>query len=589
MIPGGFSSSAFLAPLVNHLWQSTAVACAAWLLALALRNNRAGVRYWLWMIASLKFLLPFSLLIAAGEWLKPVSSRPIQGPALTSFVEQFTEPLAQPQSPVGLPTAETSANSHLLLTALFTLWACGAFALAFRWWRKWRQVRSAACKARPLTIAAGLPVLLSQSLLEPGVFGVFRPVLLLPDGIADHLTQSQVSAIIAHEECHVRRRDNLTFAMHMAVETLFWFHPLVWWIGAHLVEERERACDEAVLQSGNKAEVYAEGILNVCKLYFESPLACASGVSGSDLKKRIVRIMTKHVAQRLNLSRKILLAAAAFAAMAIPVTVGLLHAAQVRAQAQSAGATARLSEFEVATVRPSKPSDVRGSTFSFTPNYGISVTNGTLKGLIEMAYDVRDFQISGGPGWVNSKQFNIVAKSSTDSSPGHGAERAENTEEVRLRLQALLADRFQLKVRRETKELPVYVLTVNKGSSRLVEADATSAPDSSPPGINAACGRMTGTQTSMANLAYKLSRQLYRPVIDQTGLAGKYSFLLSWTPDSGPCSAPVSGSNPEPASGTSDGPSIFTAIEEQLGLKLESQKGPVEVLVIDHVEQPSAN
>jgi beta-lactamase regulating signal transducer with metallopeptidase domain len=94
------------------------------------------------------------------------------------------------------------------------------------------------------------------------------------------------------EMCHVRRRDNLTAANHMVVEAAFWFYPLVWWIRARLVEEREQACDEAVLQSGSDAEVYAEGILNVCKFYVESPLACVSGISGADLRKRVVRIMT---------------------------------------------------------------------------------------------------------------------------------------------------------------------------------------------------------------------------------------------------------------------------------------------------------
>ena len=92
-------------------------------------------------------------------------------------------------------------------------------------------------------LAVGVPVLSSSSLLEPGIFGILRPVLLVPEGIQDHLTSAQLNAIVAHEMCHVRRRDNLTFAIHMAVETLFWFHPVVWWIGARLVEVRELACD----------------------------------------------------------------------------------------------------------------------------------------------------------------------------------------------------------------------------------------------------------------------------------------------------------------------------------------------------------
>src|SRR5207247_4024707 len=127
----------------------------------------------------------------------------------------------------------------------------------------------------------------SPGLLEPGVVGLFSPILLLPEGIAERLTPPQLEAVLGHELCHIRRRDNLTSAIHMIVEAVFWFHPMVWWIGARLVEERERACDEAVLSLGSEPHDYAEGILNVCKSYLESPLSCVSGVTGSDLKERI--------------------------------------------------------------------------------------------------------------------------------------------------------------------------------------------------------------------------------------------------------------------------------------------------------------
>ena len=130
-------------------------------------------------------------------------------------------------------------------------------------------------------------------MLEPGVFGdPSTPSSSSPKASPPASPPPNSTAILAHELSHIRRRDNLTAAIHMAVEALFWFHPAVWWIKARLLEERERACDEAVLQSGNEAEVYAESILNVCRFYVESPLTCVSGVTGSDLKQRIVRIMT---------------------------------------------------------------------------------------------------------------------------------------------------------------------------------------------------------------------------------------------------------------------------------------------------------
>src|SRR5579862_9731364 len=102
------------------------------------------------------------------------------------------------------------------------------------------------------------------SLLEPAVFGIFSPVLLLPDGIADRLTRDQLKSVLIHELCHIRRRDNLATAIYMVVESLFWFYPLVRWIGKRLMEERERACDEEVLRVSGNPDIYVEGILKVC-------------------------------------------------------------------------------------------------------------------------------------------------------------------------------------------------------------------------------------------------------------------------------------------------------------------------------------
>jgi lipopolysaccharide transport protein LptA len=142
--------------------------------------------------------------------------------------------------------------------------------------------------------------------------------------------------VLAHELCHVRRRDNLTAAFHMVVEALLWFYPLVWWLGARLVAERERACDEEVLLSGTDPGAYAEGILRVCQHFLESPLICAAGVSGSNLKTRIEAIMNNQLAHRLNGPKKVMLAAAAVAAVAVPLVLGLAGSSTVRAQSVAA-------------------------------------------------------------------------------------------------------------------------------------------------------------------------------------------------------------------------------------------------------------
>jgi bla regulator protein blaR1 len=238
--------------------------------------------------------------------------------------------------------------------------------------------------------------------------------------------------------------------------------------------------------------------------------------------------------------------------------------------------------FEVASVKPSRSDDLRGPTYGFRPG-GLEVTNGTLKGIIQMAYDVPDFQISGGPGWINSERFNISAKAAGPDS----ADPRERIQNTRRMLQALLAERFQLQVHRETREIPQYALVIGKNGARLTGA---AAPDSETrgSGIRAGCGQMTGTRATMANLAFALTRQMGRPVMDRTGLGGRYDFQVEWAPDTG-CAGPPAAPGSDAQPDVTDRPSIFTALQERLGLKLEAVKGPVEVVVIDRVERPAAN
>jgi bla regulator protein blaR1 len=301
-----------LSPVANHLWQSTLFAGVAAILALALRKNRAQTRYLLWLSASVKFLVPFSLLVDVGsqfEWRNAAAVAPAL--PLVMAMEQISQPFTPPRHAVVTPSGIPMAQK-----VLGVLWFCGGAGVLFVWCVRSQRIRAALRVGSPLPLEAPIQVISSPILLEPGLFGIFRPVLLLPDGIADRLTPAQFQAILAHELCHLRRRDNLAAATHMLVEAIFWFHPLVWWIGARLIAERERACDEEVLQQGSQPEVYAEGILRVCKFYLESPLSCSSGVTGADLKQRIEAIMTHRILPRLTLTRKLLLASVGIAAVA---------------------------------------------------------------------------------------------------------------------------------------------------------------------------------------------------------------------------------------------------------------------------------
>jgi hypothetical protein len=149
-------------------------------------------------------------------------------------------------------------------------------------------------------------------------------VILLPEGIDAHLTPLQLESVLFHEMAHVRRRDNVTGLIHRVVEMLFWFHPLIWWMGARLHDEREGACDEDVLRAGIEPKEYAESILRICELYLESPLPFASGITTSNLKQRIEAIMTAHAAPRLTFARKAVLALAGCIALASPFVAGLV-------------------------------------------------------------------------------------------------------------------------------------------------------------------------------------------------------------------------------------------------------------------------
>ena len=304
-----------IAALLDHLWQSTLFAACIAALALLVRRQAARLRFALWLAASLKFLIPFSALVLLGRWLLPPVLVP--GPMLAAL-----KPAALPFSagPMTIKAVPAVLAGELLLG----IWAAGMlFALGRTLWHM-REMHLLLRDAADLDIAAPVPVKSAASFLEPGLVGIFRPVILLPAGLARNLTREELNAVLAHELTHLARRDNLTAALHMLVETVFWFHPLVWWISRRLVEERERACDENVLANGNAPLVYAESILKVCRYYVQTPLACTSGMSGPDLNVRLTAIMKGGEWEELPPPTILLLASLSAAALMLPVAAGML-------------------------------------------------------------------------------------------------------------------------------------------------------------------------------------------------------------------------------------------------------------------------
>lgn len=576
--------------LTNHVWQSTLFAVLIALMALAFRQNRAQVRYGLWLSASCKFLVPLSLLMSLGsrfEWI------PVTPKAVTATSVQFTlMQISQPFSSVSAPAPFTRATHDWITLAIFGIWACGFAAVIIVRFCGWRRVRAAIHSSTPLPIRAPIEVRSSPGLLEPGVVGLFRPILLLPAGIAERLRPAQFEAVLAHELCHVRRRDNITSAVHMIVEAVFWFHPLVWWIGARLVEERERACDEAVLRLGSKPHDYAEGILTVCKSYVESPLSCVSGVTGSDLKRRIQVILTGRAARELTFAKKVALTVAAVTSIMIPVAIGIMGIPRIQAQSQPS-----TPKFEAASIkscdafRKGNSQDLSSGTFHSECT--------TLERLIEQAYGLygnghmnpgSSLKVTGGPAWTTTNLYEIDAK-------------ADGTQSRALMngpmLQTLLEDRFKLKVHRESREVPVYALTVAEGGPKLQAFEGTCITrDFDKPPSDADCGTAQGfgngfhlKAATMADLCAGFSVFLNRLVVDKTGIAGRFDMYVDLsTEDPGLLNRPRSlpalsdPTVPPPA------PVFFSAAEtamKKLGLNLQPTDGPGEVLVIDQVEEVS--
>jgi bla regulator protein blaR1 len=371
--------------ILDHLWQSTLFTLVVGILVLTLQSNKASVRFCLWFAASLKFLIPLSLFLGLGMQLgwTGVSASPQWSLVISD--------IARPSSIFPVSSTNTASHSYGLYLAI-AVWAVGFVAVVTRRVVQWRRVKEAVRTAAPVNLGVPIDTRYSTTVLEPGVVGIRNPILLLPEDIETHLTPAQLRGILDHELCHVRRHDNLSSTLHMVVEALFWFYPLVWWLGARLIEERERACDEEVLRCGNDPQIYAEGILRVCKAYVGSPLVCTSGVSGGDLTKRIESIMANRIMANLSVAKKVLLGFACAIALLGPVVAGLLDAQPARAQSKIGQLPSRV-RFEDSAIRISSDSvQESGNTARYAGNVIIEIVGH------ELAITINSLKMSVLPG-----------------------------------------------------------------------------------------------------------------------------------------------------------------------------------------------
>lgn len=322
------------------------------------------------------------------------------------------------------------------------------------------------------------------------------------------------------------------------------------------------------------------------------------------MKKR-VDSFGSHINQVLSAALLVVVAASCVVGLASATSSRVQGAQQLQTQSNSAAAPTY--EYDVVSIKPSRPDTGGGIMVGMrdTPD-GFAATNVPLLFLVQSAYGVNRYQISGAPSWFNSDRYDVEAK--MGSSTAEALQKMSQEERIiarRKMLQVVLADRAKLIIHRDTKELPIYSLVVTKNGPKLQvskpvapSANGVNGPDGSGRGGGMSMGSEDGYSIAtfqaypVANLVGWLSGNLRSPVQDKTGLTGNYDFKIRWMPDRNRAQAPsadATNSQPPIVPLDTSGPTLLEALQDQLGLKLESGKGPVEIIVIDHVERPSAN
>ncbi len=451
----------------------------------------------------------------------------------------------------------------------------------------------------------------STDVAIPAAVGPFRPAILIPASLFGELDENALDQIGLHEAAHLARQDDYALAVQRILEALFALHPVVRWIARRIDLEREIACDDFVLAVTGQSKSYAWCLTRMVELTAGASPSPAAVAATSNLARRVDMLLdkTRHTGTRpLRARLAVVIAALAALAWAVGRSPDLLAfvtppvqtaprtppspilapmpaqaaespqrpasdkppaatappeiAATVASQTEHAGqAVAAPPAFEVASIKPADPA-AGGSRYGMRTSPGLlSAPAFTLRGLVGAAYGVKGYQITGGPRWIASAQFELEAK------PANPASR----EQLMLMLRSLLADRFKLALHEETRELPVYALVVAKNGPKLRTESASDK-------------RMLRLMSLPALVDY-LNMFAPRPVIDKTGLTWNSPFDLH-TGEIDAAAADDAGGTP---SMLDTFQATLNALEDQLGLKLTPTKAPIQVLVIDGAERPSEN
>jgi uncharacterized protein (TIGR03435 family) len=652
-----------LAWLEASLVRPLILVAAGWLILRILRVRHPASRHAVWTAVLAGMLLLPIVTVVTPHWTLPVlpskeataqSQRPI------TSAEVSENPGAVPSSPIvlgneGRREAALSFAWPSLPTLIVWGYLAGLVVMLMYRLLGWALLRGVVSRSRSLR-----PSCLRESadVVTPVAVGVLRPSVILPAGWRAWNAQTR-RAVLAHEFAHLRRRDTLVAALARLVKCVFWFHPAAWWVSRQTSDLAELACDAVALQRVGDPAGYSRllvafaGAVNRSGRRVALPgLAMASGSRMSD---RVDQVFEMSGGTMRKLARPgVWLATIGLPAFLLAATVVPTSAdPQQSAAPQVADApTAMKITFEVVSIKPctGEAGGTRGSGVprgSISPGYVIW----TCESLAELAeaawggfFGHNDLvntpqvppgsrpdlpkRLRGGPAWVEDERFQIEIKVSGDTTDLTGPARVNAVREaMRPALRTMLADRFQLKVRKATEERPMYAMTVAKDGLKITRTASEKCwqrpanlgrgeQGTPPPGFEGtpACGvliqgRMNRgnhvfdvSHTTLKDFATWLSRNMDRYVLDKTGVEGRFSFALTYAPDD---STP--GNIQERARSTEafaalraqaglppapprepvqpDGPTIFKALEA-LGLKLEPTKGPGEYILIEIAQRP---
>jgi uncharacterized protein (TIGR03435 family) len=448
------------------------------------------------------------------------------------------------------------------------------------WQEKFRKLGAQIGVSRPVRL------LVSALVQVPTVVGWLRPMVLVPVGALGGLPAEHLEALLLHELAHIRRHDYLINILQSVAESLLFYHPAVWWVSGHIRAERELCCDDLAVSISGDALTYSRALAQL-ESYRPAHLSAVIAANGGSLPNRIARLLGKpRPVIRTGLGPDVITVA------------GLLVVAAYGLFGQSADPP----RFAAISIKrdPSREqlSMAVPMGVGYRPGGRLVAGNAPLTMLIQRAYSVQSFQVVGGPAWINTDGYDIEAKPEG------------NTDQTRmwLMLRTLLADRFKLAMHTETRNIPVYDLQAVRSGPKLPAPRGgacsevlTALPGRGQPRPASPCGpglvkagtgrNMEGISVSMPAFAKMLSTMMGREVIDKTGFTGRFALHLEFAMDDALVGLPnslgpdASGQPADPAAR----PSIRTALQEQLGLRLQASTGPVDVLVIDHVEKPTEN